>query len=209
MTKARHRGAAFAGFVLVGGAGRRMGGDKALLPFEGVPLAHRLAERVLRAAGSATLVGNRRLYATLGWPIIEDLFPGRGPLAGIHSVLKQSAAGWNLVVACDLPFLSIGFLRFMLRAATEASAEGAQLVVPVSSRGYELAAVVRGDCLPAAEAAIAGGDYRLSSFYARVRRREIAPAKWRRFDPRGLLFQNVNTPEELAQALENVENHEL
>jgi molybdopterin-guanine dinucleotide biosynthesis protein A len=177
-----------------------MGRDKALLPFEGVPLAHRLAERVLRAAGSAALVG-RRLYATLGWPIIEDLFPGRGPLAGIHSVLQQSAAEWNLVVACDLPFLSIGFLRFLLRAATETSAQGTQLVVPVSSRGYELAAVVRRDCLPAAEAAMAGGDYRLSGFYARVRRREIAPAQWRRFDPRGLLFQNVNTPEELQKAI--------
>jgi len=202
--------AGLAGFVLVGGAGRRMGRDKALLPFEGVPLAHRLAERVHSAAGSATLVGGRRrLCATLGWPIIEDLFPGRGPLAGIHSVLQQSAAEWNLVVACDLPFLSIGFLRFLLRAARETSAEGTQLVVPVSSRGYELAAVVRRDCLPAAEAAMAGGDYRLSGFYARLRRREIAPAQWRRFDPDGLLFQNVNTSEELAQALENVENHEL
>ena len=209
MRKSRPAGHESAGFVLVGGTGRRMGRDKALLPFEGVPLAHRLAERVRSAAGSATLVGRCRRYATLGWQVIEDLFPGRGPLAGIHSVLKQSAAEWNLVVACDLPFLSIGFLRFLLRAATERSAEGTQLVVPVSSRGYELAAVVRRDCLPAAEAAMAGGDYRLSGFYARLRRREIAPAQWRRFDPRGLLFQNVNTSEELAQALENVENHEL
>lgn len=205
MTKARHRGAAFAGFVLVGGAGRRMGRDKALLSFEGVPLAHRLAERVRSAAGSATLVGSRRLYATLGWPIIEDRFPGRGPLAGIHSLLKQSAAEWNLVVACDLPFLSAPFLRFLLRAATETSAEGAQLVVPVSSRGYELAAVLRRDCLPAAEAALAGGDYRLSGFYARLRRREIAAAEWRRFDPRGLLFQNVNTPEDVKKMM----NYEL
>jgi molybdopterin-guanine dinucleotide biosynthesis protein A len=207
MTEARHRGAEFAGFVLVGGAGRRMGGDKALLPFEGVPLAHRLAERVGSAAGSATLVGSRRLYAALGWPIIEDLFPGRGPLAGIHSVLKQSAAEWSLVVACDLPFLGIDFLRFMLRAATEASAEGAQLVVPVSSRGYELAAVLRRDCLPAAEAAVAGGDYRLSGFYARVPRREIAPVEWRRFDPDGLLFQNVNAPEDVKKL--RVMNYEL
>ncbi len=192
-------GAGFAGFVLVGGQSRRMGQDKALLDWGGTRLAQRLAERVFAAAGSATLIGSRQKYGHLGWPLLEDLVPGRGPLSGIHTALKHTPARWNLVVGCDLPFLTTEFLAFLLGIA---EAGDSQAVVPVSPRfGYEpLAAVYRQDCLGEAEAALEGQQYKIAGVLDRLRLRTVLPDQWRPFDPEGILFENVNTPQELERA---------
>ncbi len=91
-----------------------MGRDKALLPYRGVTLAAHIASIVQQAAGSATLVGNPDLYGHLGIPMIADLYPGEGPLGGLITVLKNSQADWNLVLACDLPSLTVPFLESLL-----------------------------------------------------------------------------------------------
>ena len=109
-----------AGFVLTGGRSSRMGRDKALLPIEGSLLVERTAERVRAAAGSVTLIGAPARYAHLGLPVLPDLVedggPG-GPICGLHTALKTTRADWNLVVACDMPGLTAGFLSDLLAAA--------------------------------------------------------------------------------------------
>ena len=89
------------GFVLVGGASRRMGRDKARLPFRGGTLSSAVANAVREAAGNAILVGNPELGG------IPDLYPGEGPLGGILTVLHHTSSEWNLVVACDLPEITL------------------------------------------------------------------------------------------------------
>ena len=106
-----------AGFVLVGGRSSRMGRDKALLEIDGSALAVRTAAEVARAAGSATLIGDPEKYGFLGYPVIRDYFTGCGPLAGIHAALAASRADWNLVVACDMPDVTAGFLVYLLESA--------------------------------------------------------------------------------------------
>jgi len=209
-------GARFAGFVLVGGKSRRMGRHKALLPLplpatgQGGerPLAAVLAGRVARAAGSATLVGDSATCQGLGWPVLEDLVPGCGPLSGIHAALHSAAAGgarWNLIVACDLPFLTVAFLRYLLELAAaedqRPETEAAQLIVPRSARGYELAVVIRQDAAREVEDAMARSNWKLSRLYHRLRCRSVTPAEYAPFDPDGFLFHNVNTPEDLERAL--------
>ncbi len=191
----------FAGFVLVGGRSARMGSDKGLLLLGGRPLAALLAQRVEQAAGSAALLGDPTAYRALGWPVLPDEAPGCGPLSGIHCALKHSPARWNLVVACDLPFLSVPFLRRLLElAANEGEgSEGPQVIVPRSKRGYELAGLFRSDVAPVAEDAILRRDCKLSHLYERVRCREVLAGEWAAFDPGGLLFENVNTPEDLER----------
>jgi len=109
-----------------------MGRDKALLPIDGSPLAAFVARLVAQAAGSAALVGSARRHGMLGFPVIEDRYPGQGPLGGIVTALESSAADWNLIVACDMPRLSAPFLTSLLEAA---AVSGADALIPTGPQG--------------------------------------------------------------------------
>lgn len=177
-----------AGFVLVGGRASRMGRDKALLRWDGAPLAGLLAGRVREAVGSATLVGPPEKYAHLGFPCLPDEVPGRGPLGGIVSALAASGAEWNLVVACDMPLLTVELLG-ALAAAAEAS--GGECLAPRSPEGRlePLCAVYHRDCLPVLREALAAGRYKLTEAIAGTRL-----ALWPATET--ACFRNLNTPQD-------------
>jgi molybdopterin-guanine dinucleotide biosynthesis protein A len=122
----------YAGFVLAGGKSSRMGSDKALLPFQGRALVEHIAAQVLQAAGNVTLVGDPARYSYFGYPVIKDKYPGRGPLSGIHAALTESRAGWNLIVACDMPEITSEFLATLLERAERGTARA---VIPAGPSG--------------------------------------------------------------------------
>ncbi len=92
------------GAVLVGGESRRMGRDKARLPFGGVALAARALE-ILRAVFEevALVTGEGSDYSDLGCIQIRDRFPGAGPLAGVEAACAWAGERPALVLACDMP----------------------------------------------------------------------------------------------------------
>ena len=120
------------GFVLAGGRSSRMGSDKALLPYKGRTLVEHVAAQVHRAAGNITLIGDPDKYSYLSYPVIRDVYPGCGPLAGIHAALAASPADWNLIVACDMPELTAGLLARILRRAQSGNAHA---VIPAGPSG--------------------------------------------------------------------------
>jgi molybdenum cofactor guanylyltransferase len=157
-----------------------MGRNKALLPFRGTTLARAIAEAVASAAGTVSLVGNSG--------DIPDLYPGEGPLGGILTVLENSTADWNLVVACDMPALSSRFLRQLLDAA---DASDGDALVPAGPNGRlePLCAAYRGHSLPGLNSAFARGIRKVALALEDVRT-VIWPV------PEVSCFQNVNTPED-------------
>ena len=187
------------GFVLTGGRSSRMGRDKALLPFGDRPLAVWMAERMKRVCGDVSLVGSQAKYSRLGFPVIEDVFPGKGPLAGIHAALAHSDAVFSLVVGCDMPYLSPGFLDRLLEIALGADAD---VVVPQSETfSYEpLCAIYTRNCLPRIEESLQNGERKISSIFPRLRIRPVSWREWEAFDRLGKLFRNLNTPEDYEQA---------
>jgi molybdopterin-guanine dinucleotide biosynthesis protein A len=78
----------------------------------------------------------------------------------------------------------------------------ADVVIPQTQAGYEpFHAVYRREtCLQAVEAALQSGEQRLISWFPAVSVVPIPPDEIARFDPLGLAFWNVNTPEEFQQA---------
>lgn len=111
-----------AGAVLCGGASRRMGADKALVPVDGVPMAERVA-RTLESAGCAPVVlvgGDPGPLAALGRTLVADRWPGAGPLGGVITALQTSRAQDVVVAACDLPWLDPSAVQALLTEADTA-----------------------------------------------------------------------------------------
>lgn len=110
-------------FVLAGGRSRRMGRDKALLEWRGLPLIEHSLQSLRGVAETVRIVGNREDLARFA-PVVHDTFPGSGPLGAIHAALASSAHNWNVLLPVDLPLLPPGFLVWMLErvALTEAVA---------------------------------------------------------------------------------------
>jgi molybdopterin-guanine dinucleotide biosynthesis protein A len=104
--------ASVAGFVLAGGRSSRRGRDKALIPCGDHTLIGHIARVVERACGSVVLVGCPERYRALPYPAIEDALPEQGPLGGIQAALCASSAEWNLVVACDMPLITVELLEW-------------------------------------------------------------------------------------------------
>jgi len=119
-------------YVMAGGASRRFGSDKARVEFGGRALLSRMCELVLAAVGNVCVVAPRGRYAKLELPILDDRWPDEGPLGGIITALAATGesrigAEWNLIVSCDMPFLTGEWLEFL---STQAQASDAEVVVP-------------------------------------------------------------------------------
>jgi molybdopterin-guanine dinucleotide biosynthesis protein A len=185
------------GFVLAGGHSRRMGSDKALLlRRDGFPQLKYMTDLVAEATGGpATVVGPAVRYQHLHLPIVEDTFPQSGPLGGIHAALASSEFERNLIVAVDLPNLSIGFLTQLLD--TSDLEEG---TVPcVIARGQPLCGVYhRKSCLGPIEVAVARGMLKVTTFVQGVGARVVDP-------PEPHLLENMNA---LTDWQTHLETHE-
>lgn len=106
------------GYVLAGGASRRMGRDKALIEVDGVPLARRMAE-VLREGGcqEVFVVGNNEALSSLGVPAIADVEGARHPLRGLSAAMLHCTEALLLCAPCDLVHLEPADARRLLKHA--------------------------------------------------------------------------------------------
>lgn len=186
------------GFVLAGGASSRMGRAKGLLTFAGKPLIVHVARLVESVAEAATIVGPVSAYGGMGFRVVGDDRRNLGPLGGICTALRITSRGWNLIVGCDLPFLTREWLEFLIARAMDSPAD---VVIPLNERGYEpLCAMYRKRAHGAIEAALGRGVRKITDGLAELTLAPIEPLEWKAFDARGRLFKNVNTPAEYEQA---------
>lgn len=187
--------------IQAGGQSSRMGEDKALKPFLGKPLIQRVIQRLAPIADEMIVTTNRPAdYAFLkDVRLTPDLKPGRGPLGGLYTAIASASHPLVAVIACDMPFASKNFLENSIRLMV---GEEADVVIAKMDEGYEpFHAIYRRDtCLPAIEAAIEADQWKVIAWFPQVRVRALSPGEVATFDPSGLCFWNVNTPEEFAQA---------
>jgi molybdopterin-guanine dinucleotide biosynthesis protein A len=186
--------------IQAGGQSTRMGENKALKQFLGRPLIQRVTERLLPVADELLVTTNQpEEYAFLKLPLFSDLRPGRGPLGGLYTALVSARHPYVGVVACDMPFASAPLL---VAAAGLLAQEEADVVIAETSEGFEpLHAVYRRQtCIPAIEAAMDADQWRVISWFPKVKVRKLTSEELNRYDPDGIAFWNVNTPEEFVEA---------
>ena len=186
------------GFILAGGRSSRMGREKAFLEICGEPLVVRAARLAGAVCAFVTIVGPPENLAPLGLPAIADEQPHLGPLGGILTALAHAGTDWNLILACDLPFLTAGWLRYLV---SRARASRSRVVLPVSAAGPEpLCAVYHRDALGEIRAQVARGVLKVTQALEGIAIERISPEEIVPFDPRGVLFQNLNTLEDYERA---------
>jgi len=187
--------------IQAGGKSSRMGQDKALLPFLGQPLVSRVIERLTPLANEVILTTNHPdTYAFLRLPLYPDLIPDRGALGGLYTAMASAKNPLVAVVACDMPFASAELLE---HARDILINDDVDVVIPQPAEGLfePLHAIYRREtCLPHIKAAIAADKWKVISWFPHVKVRTLQAQEIAHFNRHGLVFSNVNTPEEFIQA---------
>jgi molybdopterin-guanine dinucleotide biosynthesis protein A len=186
-----------AAFIVAGGKSSRMGRDKAFLELAGKPLLEHMLQLAASVAPRVRIVGSAAKFAAWG-EVVEDVFPERGPLGGIHAALSATASGLNLILAVDLPLVQPKFLAFLLGRA---AATGALVTVPrTGGRFHPLCAVYRPAFRARAEEALRANRNPIApllqpGYTGIVEESELVQLS---FPP--TMFDNLNTPQQLAHA---------
>jgi len=99
--------------ILAGGESKRMGRDKAWIELEGRTLLALAVEKVRRLGVAQIFISARpgRDYSALKYPVLFDLEPGYGPLGGIERALHECRSPLLLVLAVDLPHMTMEYLQ--------------------------------------------------------------------------------------------------
>ena len=188
-----------AAVILAAGQGTRMKSatPKVLHRIGGRTLLARALDVCLAVTSDVRIAGSEKKFAPYA-PVVEDLFPGCGPLAGIHAALRASPTDLNVVLAVDVPFVSPALLHFLLAEARDCSA---LVTVPRAGERFQpLCAVYRRSFAEAAEAALRAGRYKIDALFNQTLTAPVDEEDLLRAGFSADVFRNLNTPEELAEA---------
>lgn len=181
----------FEAFVLAGGKSSRMGADKGLMDFQG----RKMIEHVLlslKISPRITIITENDDYKQFGFRICTDIYKNCGPLGGIYSALYNSNSDWNIVVSCDLPFVTSEFFELLLEKINGSSAHA---IVPVHDNNIEpLCALYHKSCLPELENLILEKELKMHSVLEKLNTVYVkVPLEFHAEH----LFRNINWPEDI------------
>jgi len=185
--------------IQAGGSSTRIGRDKGLIQFQGLPLVEYVLRQVDGLGDDRILISNQpEKYRQFGLPVYEDVLPGTGSLGGLYSAIYYAPQDYCLVLACDMPFVNRPLLEHMIGIST-----GFDAVVPNLGEGsyFEpFRAIYRKTCLHAIRNALDAGKRRMICFFDDVDVCVLEPEEIKRFDYDARSFFNINTQEDLEQA---------
>jgi len=189
------------GTILAGGKSRRYGRNKALEPFLGKSLIEHAVESLCSLGNPILVVANDLVpYLRVRATLVQDVVRDQGPLGGICTALLFSPHDWVFVKAADMPFMVAELVNMMC-----ALREGCDAVAPLlNDRVEPLLALYSRRCLPPIAAALEKGERKVTSFYRKVRVRELPEEKWRKVDPEGLSFK-MSTLRKTSRSSEGLE----
>jgi molybdopterin-guanine dinucleotide biosynthesis protein A len=199
------------GIVLAGGQSRRLGQDKTLLRLwgpDGPTVLETTVSLLATICDELLIVTDRpRLQPPPGTRLVCDRYPDGGSMGGIYTGLLEMTHAHALVVACDMPFLNKALLSYMAGLPRDYD-----LLIPrhrPQESGQEawhrfwlepLHAIYGRPCLKPMSELLDRGERQITRFFPQVRVRYLEPEEMARFDPAGLSFRNINTPQDLEEA---------
>ena len=191
------------GYVMAGGASTRFGFDKARAELNGQPMLKRMCALLKAITTSVGVVAASGRYGDSDQRVVEDRWPGEGPLGGIITALMDARErnhrhAWCLIVGCDMPFLTGEWLTYL---TDRALASSSAIVAPQSSAGLEpLCSCWHTGATGKLQYAFEDGIRKVTEAMKRVSMEVVDEGDWARFDKSGRLFWNMNTPAEYEEA---------
>lgn len=183
--------------ILAGGKSRRFGSDKTLLRWRGEGLVQHIAGECRRFSDEVLVVSNApgKFGHVPGIRELSDIYPGSGPLGGIHAGLFHAKNATCFVTACDMPFFDVALARRLLEAGV-----GYDAAVPKENgKASPLFGVYGRVALPVAEAMLREGQLAVWRLCARLNTRYLAPEEWPAESRRKAALYNINRPEDLER----------
>jgi molybdopterin-guanine dinucleotide biosynthesis protein A/molybdopterin converting factor small subunit len=179
-----------------------MGRPKALLPFDGAPLISHIVRSLQHLFPDIVVVAAPdQELPHLAVTVVRDEVAYQGPVGGIYYGLRASVGEFCFVTSCDIAFLNAPLISYLLSQISNYD-----VVVPYwENRFQPLHAVYRRSVLSLLKEQIERGELRPIFLYDKVRTRKVQEDEIRRFDPEGLSFLNMNTPEDYEEALKRWE----
>ncbi len=188
--------------ILAGGKSSRMGRPKALLPFDNEPLIVHIVRALKSMFAEAVVVAApEQELPPLPALLVRDEVAYQGPVGGIYYGLKAARGEFCFVTSCDVAFTNLSLISYLTSQIVDYD-----VVVPYWQERFQpLHAVYRRSVLPLLREQLERGELRPIFLYDKVRTRKIGEDEIRRFDPEGLSFFNMNTPEDYEEALKRWE----
>ena len=186
--------------ILAGGKSSRMGIDKGLLELYGKPLVQHSIETVNYITNDIIIISNQRGYDKFGLPVYEDYFKSKGPAGGIYTGLLHSTSKYNLVLGCDMPYLSNALLKYLAGFCKP----GFDAYVPVVGKNPQpLCAIYTANCAEMLKTAIEKGQLKMVSLIKEWNTNYIKiSSKLKFYSP--YLFANINTRQDLVKLISHI-----
>jgi molybdopterin-guanine dinucleotide biosynthesis protein A len=107
------------GIILAGGKSVRMGTDKGLVMFKGIPMIQHLINQFEQLNLPIVIISNNEAYSKFGVRVVQDLIKDKGPVGGIYTALSFSDTEVNVIVSCDVPFVEKELIELLVRESAE------------------------------------------------------------------------------------------
>ncbi len=193
--------------LLAGGKSSRLGTDKAKVKLDGESvMIQAIAEKLSELSEDIVVSTNGRRYEDITIPVrwATDIKPGAGSLMGLYSGLLAVKHDYAIAVACDMPFINIELLKYMLSLPRDYDA----LLPRIGDKTEQLHSIYARKCLPAMEKFLGSGRLKITAFLDEINVKYISEDIINRYDPQHLSFFNVNTAEQLKEAQRILKNEE-
>lgn len=184
------------GIILAGGKNSRISISKALIQMGEQTIIGRTVHLFQKLFDEVIIVTNHcDDYIHLGAKLTKDLIPETGPLGGLYSGLMLSSSDYSFVVACDMPFIDPSIILHLQNYTYSGSYD---VIVPEFNGFIEpLYAFYSRNCIPTILNHINQQDFKIRSFYSRVKVKEVPCHKFQSIEK---AFFNINTREDLQVA---------
>lgn len=179
--------------ILAGGKSSRMKEEKGLVLFNGKALVEHVIDATRNVTDKIIIITANSAYHQFGVSCIEDDMKDKGPLGGILTGLTHSSTAKNLLLGCDMPFLSVELLQALIRNCGEEDV----LLTEHKGLAEPLCSVYDQSCITDIRSVIEQDQLKITDALAGLKTRVIS------FDKEGWFsgneLANINSIEELRK----------
>lgn len=183
--------------ILAGGKSSRMCFDKQFIKIRDRYLIDIIIDNLNKCFEEIIVVSNlKNIYSNRNVIVIEDEFKNLGPLGGLHAGLKNSSCVYSYVTACDMPYINIEYIEYMIKLLKDHSEVDA-LITQFGKWIEPFNCFYSKNIISYIEQHITAGERSIYSLAKKLNVIYITEKTARCFSPEWEMFRNLNTKEDL------------